>query len=261
MLIRFKQFAFTAAAALLVACGAPAPDGAAPESGSAAPTPRHADGLVNFDRQPGELGHWALPSQHSLMEIGADVAFDERGLLVNPEDAAKVAPFMDWSLALYRYRQANGLKDDPVTACISPAGPRHLMDPRGFRLIHDRNFDRLYVLFGGGNRNWRHIELDGRPLPNLDEVVGTYFGYSRGAWQADTLVVESTGFNDRFWFSNGGLPHTPALKLTERFSRPDHDTLVYNVTVDDPRTYTRPWTAEWTLTWVPGDIEEQFCEQ
>ena len=253
----------------LAGCGGstePPPATSAGVAGAAAartvaPTPRHADGVVNFDRMPGELGYWASPSKHSLIESGVDVPMDDQGLLNNIDDAARVAPFMDWSLALYRYRQANGLQDDPVKGCISPAGPRHLMDQNGFRMIHDRNFDRFYVLFGGGNRNWRHIEMDGRPAPDLDEVVATYFGYSRGHWEGDSLVVESTGFNDRFWFSNGGLPHTPALKLTERFTRPDHDTLVYNVNIEDPRTYTRPWTAEWTLQWVPGDIEEEFCEQ
>jgi hypothetical protein len=183
------------------------------------------------------------------------------GLLANIEDASKVAPFMDWSLALYKYRQTNGLKDDPVSVCIAPAGPRHLQDPKGFRIIQDRNYERVYVMFGGGNRNWRLINMDGRIPPNPDEVTGTYYGYSTGHWEGDTLVVESSGFNDRFWFSNGGLPHTPALHLTERFSRPDHDTLIYSVTVDDARAYTRPWTSEWTLDWVAGDIEESFCEQ
>jgi hypothetical protein len=60
--------------------------------------------------------------------------------------------------------------------------------------------------------------------------------------------------------SGGGLPHTEALKLTERFTRASHDVLDYEVTIDDPRTYTRPWKAAWQLHWVPGDIEEQFCE-
>jgi len=255
---------------LLAACGgaeqqatAPTPVAAASPAAApaAAPAPRFDDGLVRFDRMPGELGYWAMPSKHSLIEQGVDVAMDERGILANIDDAARVAPFMDWSLALYKYRQANGLKDDPVNACISPAGPRHLMDPMGFRIIQDRNLDRVYLLFGGGNRNWRHINLDGRPAPNLDEVQSTFFGYSNGHFEGDTLVVESSGFNDRFWFSNGGLPHTPALKLTESFTRIDHDTLAYKVTIDDPRTYTRPWVAEWTLQWVDGDIEEKFCEE
>ncbi len=252
-------------AVLLVGCGGAeqADSAAVPEAQApaVAPTPRFDDSTVRFDRMPGELGYWANPSKHSLIEVGVDVPMNEQGLLANIDDAAKVAPFMDWSLGLYKYRQANGMKDDPVNACISPAGPRHLQDPAGFRIIQDRNYDRVYVMFGGGNRGWRFINMDGRAPPNPDEVTSTYYGYSTGHWEGDTLVVESSGFNDRFWFSNGGLPHTPALLLTERFSRPDHATLVYSVTITDARTYTRPWTAEWTLEWVPGDIEEKFCEQ
>ncbi len=68
-------------------------------------------------------------------------------------------------------------------------------------------------------------------------------------------------FAERFWFVNGGLPHTEALKLTERFSRPDYNTLKYEVTVNDPAAYTRPWTGGWTLQWVPNqDIGEFFCQ-
>jgi hypothetical protein len=81
-----------------------------------------------------------------------------------------------------------------------------------------------------------------------------------GKWEGDTLTAESIGFNTRFWFSNSGLPHTEALKLSERFTRLSHDALEYEVTIDDPRTYTRTWKAKWTLKWMPGDIEEQFCE-
>lgn len=248
----------------LAACGdssQPATETAASAPAAAAQTSRFEDGTVRFDRAPGELGYWANPSKHSLIENGVDVAMDDKGVLANIDDAAKVAPFMDWALGLYKYRQANGLKDDPVNVCISPAGPRHLQDEGGFRIIQDRNYNRVYVMFGGGNRGWRLINMDGRAPPNPDEVTGSYYGYSTGHWEGDTLVVESSGFNDRFWFSNGGLPHTAALQLTERFSRPDHDTLLYQVTVNDPRTYTRPWTSEWTLDWVDGDIEEKFCEQ
>jgi hypothetical protein len=78
--------------------------------------------------------------------------------------------------------------------------------------------------------------------------------------EGDTLVAESIGFNTRFWFSNGGLPHTEGLKLVERIKRPSHDVLEYEVTIDDPRTYTRPWKSSWKLKWVPGDIAEQYCE-
>jgi hypothetical protein len=83
-----------------------------------------------------------------------------------------------------------------------------------------------------------------------------------GRWEGDTLLVDSVGYNERFWFTNGGLPHTEALRLTERFTRIDLNTLRYEVTVDDPRAYTRPWTGGWSIQWVPGqDIEEFFCEE
>lgn len=251
----------------LGACGAPTSEDTPTAAPTSAPqtdapaVPRFPDGLVNFDREPGEKGYWGRASVSSLVETGVEVAMDERGLLGNVGDADRVAPFRPWALALYEHRQSNGLADDPTRFCLPPAGPRHLHTPGGFRIVQDRNFDRVYVLFGGGNRNWRLIHLDGREPPDPEEVVGTYYGHSTGTWEGDTLVVESSGFNARFWFSNGGLPHTEALRLTERFSRPSHDTLRYEVTVDDPLTYTRPWGAEWTVDWVEGgEIAQQFCE-
>lgn len=226
------------------------------------PTPRHPDGIVHLDRPAGATrGYWGRPSVSSLLERGVDVAMDERGLLANIDDAARVAPFLPWAEALYRHRQLNALADDPVEKyCIAPAGPRHLHDSGGFRIVQDRNYERVYVMFGGGNRNWRVIHLDGRQPPNPEEVSGTYYGHSVGHWDGDTLVVESSGFNARFWFSNGGLPHTEALALVEQFTRLDFSTLRYEVTIDDPRTYTRSWSAEWTLEWIDGEIDEQFCE-
>jgi len=198
-----------------------------------------------------------VESDYCYQLIAADRMFQGRGLTCpNP-----VAPFQPWALALYEYRQRNGLKDDPTRACIAPSGPRHLHTAGGFRIIRDPTYDRMYLLFGGGNRNWRIVFMDGRQPPNPEEVSGTYFGHQAGHWEDDTLVVESSGYNARFWFSNGGLPHTEALRLTERFSRPDFDTLKYEVTVDDPLTYTRRWTAEWTVAWVDGEeIAERFCE-
>jgi hypothetical protein len=256
-------------AALLAACGVSSDgstDGSSnvseAELASTRPTPRYDDGTVRLDRVPGEKGYWGQPSVSSLIEVGVDVAMDSRGLLANIDDADKVAPFRPWALALYKYRQRNGLADDPVQYCLSPGSPRHMHDERGFRIVQDRNYNRVYILFGGGNRNWRLIHMDGRTPPDPEEVVGTYFGHSTGQWVGDTFIVQSSGFNDRFWFSNGGLPHTSALRLVERFSRPNFDTLRYEVTIDDPLTYTRPWTAAWTLRWMHGEeIEEHFCEQ
>jgi len=226
----------------------------------AAAPPRSADGTINFDRAKGEKGYWDNPSTWSLVEAGKKVEFLPNGKLKNLADAAQVAPFQPWALALYKYRQQNDFTDDPMKVCIGPGNPRQMMTPGGVRFIQDKNYKRMYMIFGGGNHNWRTIYMDGREAPNADEVTATFLGLAVGKWEGDALVAVSTGFNTRFWMSNGGLPHTEAMTLTERFKRVSKDQLDYEVTIDDPRTYTRPWKAGWTLRWVPGDIQEQFCE-
>jgi hypothetical protein len=237
----------------LAACGGKPAD-------TAAPAPKFDDGLVRLDRLPGEKGYWDMPSAVSLVEDGVSVEIAPNGKLANLADAAKVAPFQPWALALYQHRQQNDFKDDPMKVCIGPGNPRQMHTPGGLRIIQDRNLQRVYLLFGGGNHGWRTIFIDGREPPSPDEVTATFYGLSVGRWEGETLVAESIGFNTRFWFSNGGLPHTEGLKLVERFTRPSKDLLQYEVTIDDPRTYTRPWKSSWTLKWVPGDIQEQYCE-
>ena len=236
-----------------------ASEASAPKADSAA-TPRFPDGTVRFDREPGEKGYWDSPSASTLVESGVKVENDASGKLANIADAPKVAPLQPWALALYEFRQKNGLTDDPMHDCIGPGNPRMMFTPGGLRIIQDRNYNRVYLIFGGGNHGWRTIYMDGRTPPDPEEVTATFYGLAVGHWEGDTLVAESIGFNTRFWFSNGGLPHTEGLRLTERFKRPSKDVLEYEVTIDDPRTYTRPWKSAWTLRWVPGDIAEQFCE-
>jgi hypothetical protein len=233
---------------------------ASASSAEANPPPRFPDGMVRFDRAPGEKGYWDSPTVSSLVETGAKVEFDASGKLKNIEDAERVAPFQPWALALYKYRQANGFVDDPMRVCIGPGNPRQMHTPGGLRILQDRNYKRAYLIFGGGNHGWRVIYMDGRAPPDPDEVNATFYGLAVGRLEGDTLVAESIGFNTRFWMSNGGLPHTEAMRLTERFTRPSHDVLEYEVTIDDPRTYTRPWKSSWTLRWVPGDSPEQYCE-
>lgn len=227
------------------------------------PAPRWPDGRVRLGPAPGKKGYWGAASATALVETGsASIPMNKDGLLANLSDAGRVAPFQPWAKALYEYRQRRLLEDDPAARCLPTGGPRLFHTPPGFQFVEQRELGRILVLAAGGDRNWRVIYTDGRPQGQPDEVVRSYYGNSVGRWEGDTLVVDSIGFNERFWFTSGGLPHTEALHLVERFSRPDLNTLKYEVTVDDPRAYTRSWTGGWAIQWVPDEeIQEYFCEE
>jgi hypothetical protein len=227
------------------------------------PTPRWPDGQARLGPPPGKKGYWNSPSTNALIDNTAGkIVMNDEGLLKNLSDVDRVAPFLPWAKSVYEYRQRTLLKDDPLTRCLPPGGPRQFQMPDGLQFIEQRELGRILVLLGGADRNWRTIYTDGRPQGQADEVVRGYYGNSVGKWEKDTLVVDVVGFNEHFWFANGGLPHTEALHLTERFTRPDLNTLKYEVTVDDPRTYTRPWTGGWKMQWVPNEeIQEYFCEE
>ncbi len=235
----------------------------APVKTASQPAPRWPGGHVRLGPPPGKKGYWGTPSATVLVEnTGAAIPMNRDGLLVNITDADKVAPFQPWAKAVYEYRQRTLFRDDPYNRCMPPGGVRHFQSPYGFQFIEQPDIDRILLLIGSGDRNWRTIYTDGRPIGHKDELVLTYYGTSTGRWEGDTLVVDTVGFNEKFWFTNGGLPHTEALHLTERFTRSDFDTLKYQVTVDDPQTYTRAWTGGWTIRWVPDqEIQEYFCEE
>jgi len=228
----------------------------------AAPAPHWPDGQVRLGPPAGKKGYWGVPSTKVLIDkTAAGIRMSDDGLLLNLADSDKIAPLQPWSKAVYEHRQRTLLKDDPIGRCLPPGGPRQFQAGNGFQFVEQRELGRILVLLGGGDRNWRIIYTDGRPLAQPDEAVPSYYGSSVGHWEKDTLVVESVGYNEKFWISSSGLPHTESLHLTERFTRPDLNTLKYEVTVDDPRTYTKPWTGTWTVQWVPDqDIQEFFCE-
>jgi hypothetical protein len=254
----------SATSVVLKASGKPlfvAPPAAARPRPAAAP--RWPNGHVRLGAAEGTKGHWGTPSTRVLVENSTTkVAMNDDGLLSNLNDSNKVAPLKPWARAVYEYRQRSLLKDDPIARCLPPGGSRQFQSPNGFQFIEQPELGRILVLLGGGNRNWRIIYTDGRPAVQPSEAVASYYGTSVGKWEGDTLVVDSVGFNEKFWMTGGGLPHTDALHLIERFSRPDMETLTYEVTVDDPRAYTRRWTASWTVQWVAGeDLQEYFCEE
>ena len=229
------------------------------------PTPRWPSGQPRLGPPPGETGYWGNPSRSAMVQDGANVATDAYGLLKNIADVDKVAPFQKWARDLYEYRQKNFLKDDPMFLfCKPPGGPRQYQQVYGFQFVEDATFNRIWVLLGGGNRNRRVMYLDGRK--QVGQIDGDsdnplYYGRAVGRWEGDTLVMDLKGFNEKFWFDNGGLPHTDQLHLIEKFTRTDMKTLRYEVAIDDPGAYTKSWTSSWTLEWIPGEETPYFLCQ
>ena len=229
------------------------------------PTPKAPDGHPRLGSLPGSDGYWAYPSVTVLAQTSANVAMDSFGLLKNIADASKVAPLQPWALALYQNRQRRFLQDDPMYLyCKPPGGPRQFQQPYGLQFVEDRERQRIFVLLGSGNRNYRIMYLDGRGQKGQvegDDDNPLYYGRAVGKWEGDTLVVSTTGFNEDFWFTNGGLPHTEQLKMTERFTRTNLDTLKYDLTIDDAGAYTKPWSTGWTLRWVAGEeLPVHICQ-
>jgi hypothetical protein len=239
---------------------------APPEPLAARPTPRWPDKTPRLGALPGGTsGYWAYPSRTALVEDGVTVEMDQYGLLRNVADAPKVAPLQPWAQALYVERQRRFLQDDPTFInCKPPGGPRQYQQPYGVQLIEDRERQRIFVLIGSGNSNFRIIYLDGRSHQGQvggDDDNPLYYGRSVARWEGDTLVSDSRGFNEDFWFTNGGLPHTGQLSMIERFTRENFDTLRYEVTIEDPAAYTRPWKSSWTLRWVAGEeLPKHMCQ-
>ena len=106
---------------------------------------------------------------------------------------------------------------------------------------------RIYIMDIGGPHTFRIIYMDGRPHPK--DLVPSYYGHSTGRWEGDTLIVDTVGFNENFWFDRSGLPHTEKLHMAERFMRIDFKTMKYEVTIDDPNVYTQPWSGGFMFGW------------
>jgi len=232
------------------------------------PAPKWPDGQPRLGSVAGGVqGYWAFPSGTALVESGVTARMDEWGLLRNTGDAPNIAPMQPWALQLYKERQARFLKDDPMYMnCKPPGGPRQFQMSYGLQFVEDRARQRIFVLLGSGNNNYRIIYTDGRSHQGQvggDDENPLFYGRAVGKWENGTLVMDTRGFNEDFWFTNGGLPHTDQLKLIEKISRPNFDTLKYELSIDDPGAYTRPWSAaSWTLRWVAGkEMPRHLCQE
>ena len=222
----------------------------------APPAPRWPDGRINLGPPPGETGMWSgngrlirNPNSYEPNNAG------NRNARIAIEDV----PFRPWALALVDYNHANFLKDEPHTACKPSGGPRQFITPYGFEIVDMPELGRVYVFDIGGPHSYRIIYMDGRGHP--EDLTPSYYGHSIGNWEGDTLVIDTVGFNERFWTNRDGFPHTDQLHLTERITRVDFNTLDYTVTFDDPGAYTEPWTSGFVNTWQSdSEIWEYICQ-
>jgi hypothetical protein len=148
-------------------------------------------------------------------------------------------------------------KDDPQASCLPSGVPR--IAPYPWRIVETPT--HLFFLFEANIHSYRQIFMDGRPHPR--DLDPTWYGHSIGRWDGDTLVVDTVGFNDRFWFDFKGHPHTERLHVTERYTRTSATTLVNEITIDDPGAYSRPFTVRFTADLAPAgdELMEYICAE
>ena len=210
-------------------------------TGPARPAPRGPNGRVILGPPPGQAGLW----------IGGITN------LTNPDSTPIKVPYQPWAQAVAQDRRQNQF--EPHTRCKPSGGPRQFLTPYGVEFVELQELQRIFILDVGGPHSYRIIYMDGREHPK--NLTPSYYGHNVGHWEGDTLVVDSVGYNERFWFDRGAHPHTEQLHLIERFTRVDFDNIKYEVTIDDPGAYTAPWSGQFNLRLDPGDeLFEYVCQ-
>jgi len=152
-------------------------------------------------------------------------------------------------------------KDDPEANCLPTGVPRIAPYPwQIVRVPPSGDATHIYFLFEGNIHSYRQIFMDGRGHP--EDVDPTWYGHSIGRWEGDTLVVDTVGYNDRFWFDFAGHPHSEQLHTIERYTRTDYGTLENEVTIIDPGAYERPFTLKYSAELKHGwDLMEYICNE
>src|ERR1700704_1320691 len=232
------------------------PDG---KSDLTAPAPRTSDGKPDLsgmwlrgDGQLGPAGGGTLRAPAPSFSIGPPVT-TFRDVGANFKEGLPLQP---WAADLVKARRAENSKDNPDAHCL----------PMGLMQFHNHGQPRkivqtpgLIVIMYEANYGLRQIFLDGRKLPTSD-AQPFWYGYSIGKWEGDTLVVETTGFKDGGWLDIIGNPLTDAARMTERFRRPNFGTLEIDITIDDPKAYTKPWTVRVNQrAMLDGEMIEFVC--
>lgn len=201
-----------------------------------APAPRVADGKMDLS------GVWMVRNTGALFYV-------TEGL--KPDD------MRPWAAALYKQREQNFRNDTDGIRCLPP-GPKAGIGVGNFPMKIIQNANEVVILYEYQTL-FRQIFTDGRALP--EDPNPTWMGYSIGHWEGDTLAVTTAGYNDRTSLDLAGHPHTEALRLVERYHRRDAGHMDLQVTYDDPKSYTRPWTLSLELDLIPdGELIEYICE-
>jgi len=153
-------------------------------------------------------------------------------------------------------RAVPGEENNPELRCYPDGPPKLLNLPNPFEIVQIPG--RVLMFFELGHI-WREIWTDGRPLPKDPDP--SYLGYSVGHWEGDTFVVDTIGMNDKLWDDSYGNPRSDQTHLIERYRRLNHDTLELQITINDPKAYTKPWVSPPKLHKLePGwEIAEWFC--
>jgi hypothetical protein len=218
--------------------------GAARTGAPSKPAPYFSDGTPNLGITPEERGLW-LPLDRTDLGRRSTLA------------AVDTIPFQDWAKALYEDRQIHEL--EPHTRCHASGVARQFQTPYGVEFVQLPDLQRIVIFDVGGPHTFRIIYMDSRPHPKTMEPSS--YGHSVGRWEGDTLVVDTVGFSENFWIDRTGLPHTDKLHTVERFTRTDFNTIKYEVLIDDPAVYTKPWTGGFNLRWNPGvELFEYICQ-
>jgi hypothetical protein len=204
-----------------------------------APPRRSADGKIDLS------GFW-MPTDRvkHLLNLAADM---------KPADV----PLQPWAEAVYKERIETNGKDHPGARCLPSGIPEKNNIPDGLKLVQTPD---LTILLHESRTIYRQIFTDGRPLPR--DAQPTWMGYSVGRWEGDTFVVETIGQNGKTWLDMRGLPATEALRLVERYTRPTIGRIYVDVTIDDPKAYTKPWSVKLSWDLQPDtDLIESICEE
>jgi hypothetical protein len=227
------------------------------------PTPRTSDGKPDLsgvwrfvdspDARPGP----PVPAEARSRGIGVRVP----GLLQFFDIGSTLKdglPLQPWAAELRRQRVARNNQDNPDAHCL-PIGLMQLhTHPEPRKIIQTPG---LIVILYEANAGVRQIFTDGRPLPRND-AQPWWYGYSTGKWDGDTLVVETTGFRDDVWMDVEGSPLTEAGKMTERFRRLNYGNMEIDITVDDRKAYTKPWTIKvHHRIMLDTDLIEFVCQE